>query len=104
MSTFLGAMLCPKVDKPTKAVWRLKSQEDRRWNDRGAFIYKGMRGIPFECSVRIEEMKLEFGNPPEDLEWGFRLSTWRYYMVLFWKFFVYVFLFINAFVFFRRKK
>ena len=86
LNTFLGGMLCPKVNKPTRAVWHLKSEENKRWNDKGAFIYKGMRGIPMECSTRIEELKLKYGTPPEDFEWGFTLGTWRYYWVLFYNF------------------
>lgn len=82
IDTFLGGMLCPKVNKPTKAVWHLKSK-DKHWNDKGPFIYKGMRGIPMECSIKIEELKLRYGLPPEDLEWGFTLSMWRYYWVSF---------------------
>lgn len=82
IETFLGGLLCPKVNKPTKAVWHIKSS-NKYWNDRGPFIYKGMRGIPIECSTRIEELKLRYGSPPEDLEWGFTLGAWRYYWALF---------------------
>lgn len=86
LETFLGGMLCPKVTKPTKAVWYLKSQDNKFWNDKGAFIYKGMRGIPLECSIRIEELKLKYDEPPGDLEWGFTLGAWRYYWVSFYQF------------------
>lgn len=65
---------CPKVDKPTRAVWHLRSKLDKRWNEEGPFIYKGMKGIPLECSYRIEELKLKYNDPPEDLEWGFTLT------------------------------
>lgn len=74
----LSAYLNPKVSKPTKAFWFLKSN-NKNWNSSGAFIYRGMRGIPVECSIKIEELKLKFGEPPEDLEWGFKLGVWGYY-------------------------
>lgn len=71
-------MMCPKVSKPTKAAWFLKSK-NKNWKCSGAFIYKGMRGIPIECSIKIEELKLEFGDLPEDLEWGFKLGVWGFW-------------------------
>lgn len=70
-------MTNPKVTKPTRAVWWLKSK-DKQWCDAGFFIYYGMRGIPHQVSIRIEELKL-ISDPPEDLEWGFRLTFWGYY-------------------------
>ena len=70
----LNGLTNPKVEKPTKAVWRVNSKLNKNWNDSGAFIYKGMRGVPMEISYRIEELKLQYGEPPEDLEWGFTLS------------------------------
>lgn len=73
-------MFNPRVSKPTKAKWWLKSKENKNWNDSGAFIYKGMRGEPIEISVRVEELKLKYKEePPEDLEWGFKLNSWLYW-------------------------
>ncbi len=70
----------PQVKQATKAVWFLKS-EDKRWRDSGPFIYRGMKGIPLECSNRIQELKdLYNEETPEDLEWGYRLSFWGYYL------------------------
>lgn len=74
----LGIYGCPRVSKPTKAVWFLKSS-DKKWCASGPFIYRGMRGIPIECSTKIEELKLEYGEPPEDLDWGFKLSALKYF-------------------------
>lgn len=83
MDTSSSIFICPKVNKPTKAVWRLKSISSTHWNDKGPFIYRGMKGIPIECSVRIEELRSKYGAPPEDLEWGFIFSSWKYYWALF---------------------
>ena len=76
----LDAYRCPKVSKPTKAVWHLRSK-DKRWRDKGPFIYKGMRGMPVEVSFRIEQLRLKNGEPPEDLEWGFTLGAGKYLFV-----------------------
>lgn len=74
----LSLFTCPKVSKPTKAFWFLKSS-DKKWNKSNAFIYHGMRGMPMECSTEIEVLRSLHGHPPEDLEWGFTLSTFGYY-------------------------
>ena len=79
--------MSPKVSKPTKAFWWLKS-DNKNWKHSGPFVYRGMRGIPIECSVRIEELKLKFGEPPEDLEWGFKLSFWGFWRETVKKFFL----------------
>lgn len=70
-----GGLLNPRVYKPTKSYWWLKSK-NKKWCDRGSFIYRGMKGIPVETSYRIEELKYKLGDPPEDLEWGFVLG-WK---------------------------
>lgn len=75
----LKGMTNPRVNKPTKARWWIKSKNDKRWNDSGAFIYRGMRGLPIEVSVRVEELKVKHGEVPEDLEWGFKLSRVLYF-------------------------
>lgn len=73
----------PKVYKATKAVWHLRSK-NKKWCDEGPFLYKGMKGIPLECSHRIEQLKVELKqDPPEDLEWGYTLSDGRYLWVSF---------------------
>lgn len=74
----MNGLTNPKVNKPTKAVWHIRSKVNKNWNDSGAFIYKGMRGVPIEISYKIEELKLKFGEPPEDLEWGFTLSKFGF--------------------------
>lgn len=77
----LEAYLNPRVLKPTKAVWSIISKKNKKWCRTGAFIYRGMRGIPVEISYKIEELKNELGEPPDDLDWGFRLSSWRFFLV-----------------------
>ena len=72
----------PQVSKATKAVWFLKS-DDKRWKDSGAFIYRGMKGIPLECSDRIQELKDLHGELPGDLEWCYKFGFFRYYLTKF---------------------
>lgn len=80
----IHGMMTPRVNKPTRAVWWLKSEQNRRWNVRGAFIYKGMRGIPLEADYKVQELRLKYHvNPPIDLEWGIKLGGFNYFMVKF---------------------
>ena len=72
----MNGLTNPRVNQPTWAIWRIQSKTNKAWNDSGTFIYKGMRGIPFEISYRIEELKLKHNEVPEDLEWGFTLSKY----------------------------
>ncbi len=51
--------------------WWLKSAKDPRWNDNGRSDAVGGFVIPEECEKRFEEMKKQFGDPPDDLEWGY---------------------------------
>ncbi len=52
-----------------QGVWYLKSKKDPRWN-----VHK--EGLVSIYSVenakeKIEELKQLYGDPPDDLEWGF---------------------------------
>lgn len=73
-------MMTPIVSKPTKAVWWLQSENQEEWNTCGTFIYKGMRGIPLEADYKIQELILDYGDPPSDLEWGISLGTFKYFI------------------------
>jgi len=57
--------------KPTsEGSWWLHSKKDPRWNVSGrAMVGSFMR--PSECDNKIEELKKELGDPPDDLEWGY---------------------------------
>lgn len=75
----MNGIFHPQVRKSTPAAWSLSSK-DKRWCDSGPFIYRGMKGIPIEASIRIEELKLKYGEPPEDFTWGYRLGFWTYWL------------------------
>jgi len=50
--------------------WWLRSISDPRWNCNGRSIVGGLT-MPAECERRIKKLKLKFGDPPDDLEWGY---------------------------------
>lgn len=50
--------------------WYLRSKSDPRWNADGRSFVGGFT-MPNECKRKLEEMKRELGEPPDDLEWGY---------------------------------
>ena len=50
--------------------WWLRSKSDPRWNSDGRTDVGGFV-MPDECKRKLEELKQKFGEPPEDLEWGY---------------------------------
>ena len=54
----------------TNGSWWLHSKSDPRWNYNGTGQVGGFV-MPLECKEKIEELKKEFGDPPEDLEFGY---------------------------------
>ncbi|HEY4497079.1 MAG TPA: hypothetical protein VI432_02940 [Candidatus Paceibacterota bacterium] len=55
---------------PREGSWWLRSKKDPRWNTDGR-AYVGGFLMPEACRSKIDELKLRFGEPPEDLEWGY---------------------------------
>ena len=52
-----------------QGIWYILSKKDPRWTAEG----RGLVGV-FETKDReqkIEELKNLYGDPPDDLEWGF---------------------------------
>lgn len=57
--------------KPSSSgTWFLSSKKDHRWNDSGQSDVGGFM-MPEECEAIIESLKKKFGEPPDDLEWGY---------------------------------
>ena len=50
--------------------WWLHSKKDSRWNDQGKGIVGGL-SVPREAQKSIERNKKLYGDPPDDLEWGY---------------------------------
>lgn len=51
--------------------WWVRSKSDPRWDGSGNAESCGGFTMPYECSQHIEELKKKFGEPPEDLEYGY---------------------------------
>jgi hypothetical protein len=54
----------------TSGSWWLRSKSDSRWNEHGSADVGGFM-MPRECQAALDRMKAQFGEPPEDLEWGY---------------------------------
>jgi len=50
--------------------WWLNSDSDSKWNINGSGYVGGFM-MPSECKDAIKELKKEYGEPSEDLEWGY---------------------------------
>lgn len=50
--------------------WWMSSESDKRWNASGTG-YVGRFNMNPECKQKLEDLKKEFGDPPDDLEWGY---------------------------------
>jgi hypothetical protein len=51
--------------------WTLESKTDPRWNCSGNSPSVGMFALPQEAKDKLDELTKQFGEPPEDLEWGY---------------------------------
>jgi len=54
----------------TRGVWYLRSETDPRWNSTGE-AQVGAFVMPDEVDHRLEELKIELGEPPDDLTCGY---------------------------------
>jgi hypothetical protein len=50
--------------------WWLRSKSDPRWNCNGRAMVGGFMK-PKEVDEAVERKKVELGEPPDDLEWGY---------------------------------
>jgi len=50
--------------------WGLNSESDPRWNCFGE-DWVGVFRMPLKAKDKIEELKKELGEPPEDLTWNY---------------------------------
>jgi len=50
--------------------WWLSSKTDKRWNAHGSGMVGGF-GMPTECKKKLEKLKKQYGEPPDDLEFGY---------------------------------
>jgi hypothetical protein len=59
--------------KPFRGKWVMWSEKDPRWDAEGTSEIGGDRR-PEEVNAKIEELKQQFGNPPDDLNWTYQLE------------------------------
>lgn len=50
--------------------WSLRSETDPRWNKNGDCTCGGFVQ-PEECKEQIKILTAKYGEPPDDLEWGY---------------------------------
>ncbi len=53
-----------------KGCWWLNSKKDPRWNCEGSG-YVGGFSEPPELEKKFEQLKKNYGDPPNDLTWGY---------------------------------
>ncbi|MDD4761838.1 MAG: hypothetical protein PHZ25_02355 [Candidatus Pacebacteria bacterium] len=51
--------------------WSLHSDKDPRWNCSGRSDCVGGFVMPQECKDKIEQLKSQLGEPPDDLKWSY---------------------------------
>lgn len=56
---------------PARGSWWLYSKTDSRWDCSGNTDSCGGFVMPDECKARLEFLKEQFGEPPDDLEYGY---------------------------------
>jgi hypothetical protein len=52
-------------------IWWIASKKDPRWKGSGPSPAVGMFGRPPEVDVKIVELTKIYGDPPDDLQWGY---------------------------------
>jgi len=57
--------------------WQIKSASDPRWNREGRaeYLYPVVVGMPPEAVKAFGEMKKEFGPPPRDVKWAWKVDN-----------------------------
>lgn len=51
-------------------TWWLASKKDPRWNKSGKALVGGLM-MPEACKQALEALKVQLGEPPDDLEHGY---------------------------------
>lgn len=56
---------------PKKGSWWLISKSDPRWDANGETTWLVSAGVCPEADAKIKELKAKYGDPPDDIEYGF---------------------------------
>ena len=54
-----------------KGSWWISCKSDPRWKATGTSNFVGGFEMPHECKEAMEALKKQFGDPPDDAEWGY---------------------------------
>lgn len=60
-----------RVNLTQQVEWWTRSDQNPLWNYEGKSTLRQGGGPPQELVLKIEGMRSELGDPPEDLEWGY---------------------------------
>ena len=63
----------PKKKEPFMGKWVMWSDKDPRWNAEGTSEIGGDR-MPDEVKAKADELKKTLGEPPDDLNWTYKLD------------------------------
>ena len=64
-------MICARDGPFRPGIWWIESKKDTRWNTKGTARFVGGDQMPKECKEVYEELKKLYGDPPNDLDWGY---------------------------------
>jgi hypothetical protein len=53
-------------------IWWIRSAKDPRWCANGFAPSVGMFGRPPEIDAKVAELTKLYGDPPDDVEWGYQ--------------------------------
>lgn len=53
-----------------KGSWHIRSKSNKKWNKDGRGLVGGFI-MPAGCKKALEKLKKKYGEPPEDLTWGY---------------------------------
>ena len=59
------------VNLTQQVDWWIRSDDNPLWNAEGKSILNPGGGPPQDLVLRLEDMKTELGEPPDDLGWGY---------------------------------
>jgi hypothetical protein len=67
----LKRAIAGQVNLTQQVEWWIRSDQNPLWNYEGKSTLRPGGGPPQELVLKIEDMRSELGEPPEDLGWGY---------------------------------
>jgi hypothetical protein len=66
-----GPPRADQVNLTQQVEWWVRSDQNPLWNCEGKSTLRPGGGPPQELVLKIEDMRVDLGEPPEDLGWGY---------------------------------